>query len=567
MGELSLPAGFMASGKRPITWIAWRAAALLALLLLGAAAAYQVDPPQPAPDLSTYPWLYQREAGAGTESNPLDDESLVELVAVGDVMLGRGVAGQPEPLQDAAPWLRSADLALGNFEGVITPPGMMIPDPPGDSPEAPLVLNVAADAARILRAAGFDLLGLANNHALDLGQVGLEETIRRLRSAGIHVLGTDLGTGEAYQPLLRQVNGLRLAFLAFNCVPVPGGRGMPAWDAAQAANVVRAARPQADVVIVSVHWGYEYQARPDPAQREMAQALLEAGADIILGHHPHVVQGTQVRPAAQGMTGRDQFVAYSLGNFVFDQYGEETRQGLALRILLDQRGLRAVQALPLKSGPRPRLLPPDEAAALLERAKPPAKRLGYRCDQDACTPVPISQQATQAGLFWSGEIDLTGDGAPEKISRQGGQVTIYQDGLAAWRSPPEWHALDLALGDPNDDGRGELLLALLKADASGALRSHPFIVGYRGGIYRLLWGGSAVSDPIQELELGDLDGDGVQELVVLEARQGGNALTVWSWHGWGFSLSWRGPVGRYSDLVLLPDPSGEGPVVSVAEEW
>jgi hypothetical protein len=134
--------------------------------------------------------------------------------------------------------------------------------------------------------------------------------------------------------------------------------------------------------------------------------------------------------------------------------------------------------------------------------------------------------------------------------------------------------VDLALGDPNDDGRGELLLALWKPDAQGVPRSHPFILGYRQGGYRVLWGGSAVVDAIYEVELGDVDGDGVQELIVLEDCDGSlghtdrqlTAITVWRWHGWGFSLAWRSPPGRYRDMALVTAEAGSPPTISVAIE-
>jgi len=99
----------------------------------------------------------------------------------------------------------------------------------------------------------------------------------------------------------------------------------------------------------------------------------------------------------------------------------------------------------------------------------------------------------------------------------------------------------VAMGDPNDDGRAELLLALWKHDAAGAARSHPFILVYRGGAYRVLWGGSAVADPILGVELADLDGNGVEELIVLEQRGAVPAVAAWHWHGWGFTLLWRFP--------------------------
>ncbi len=199
---------------------------------------------------------------------------------------------------------------------------------------------------------------------------------------------------------------------------------------------------------------------------------------------------------------------------------------------------------------------------LLARVQPPPHRLGFACDHQSCHAVD-SPQTTRSGLFWSGQIDLTGDGLLEQIRRVGGQVIIYKDGLEVWRSEPEWNVVDLALGDPNDDGRGEALLAFWKPDKTGQRRSQPFIIGYRRGIYRDLWGGSPVTDPIYEVELGDVDADGIQELIVLEQVglvADNRAVSVWRWHGWGFSLIWRSDPAPYRDLVLLP---GQPPIISV----
>lgn len=210
----------------------------------------------------------------------------------------------------------------------------------------------------------------------------------------------------------------------------------------------------------------------------------------------------------------------------------------------------------------------------------PPRRLGFACDSHTCRPVNVPQ-TLRTRPFRTGAIDLTGDGVAEQVQLEEQQVIVYSDGVETWRGLPEWRVVDLALGDPNDDGRSELLLALWKPDAASVPRdsteastlssaealvevSHPFIIGYREGAYRILWGGSAVADPIREVELGDVDGDGVQELIVLEERGDGCAVTVWCWHGWGFSLMWRSPVGRYRDLALIAGGAGHPPIISVA---
>jgi poly-gamma-glutamate synthesis protein (capsule biosynthesis protein) len=385
-----------------------------------------------------------------------------------------------------------------------------------------------------------------------------------------------LGVGPdhrvAFHPLFHEVDGVRLALLAFNALPharAPsrGGWVRADWDRDRAFSAVAAAAERADAVIVSMHWGYEYETSIDPAQRDAARALLEAGADLVIGHHPHVVQPFEIHDNG--------CVAYSLGNFAFDQAQGHTGQGLALRAFFDKRGLRAVQALPVWAGPHPRLMAPAEAGAMLARVAPPASRQSFICVDGACQRVdapPPGARGASSGLFWGGRIDLTGDGVPEHVRRTGEQVVVYSAGAEVWRSPTEWRVVDLALGDPNDDGRGELLLALWKAGLDGletpgpgkekVPRSHPFIVGYRGGTYRTLWGGSVVASPILEVELGDVAGDRAQELIVLDGDDScARTISVWRWHGWGFSLTWRSDPGTYRDLTLTEDGT-----ISVAVE-
>ncbi len=510
-------------------------------------------------DLSEYPWIYLRDGESLSVS-----EKVAEVVAVGDMMVGRGV--DPGSLDHIQPWLRAADLAVGNLESVIFGDPGSYPARSGREGDR-FLLRAPPSAVMELRRAGFDVLGLANNHALDFGADGLEETVSRLEGVGITTVGVGPDEAGALQPLIRDIDSVRLAILAFNGVPGPQadvqdeGWTPAAWNQDRATAAVAAVTDRVDAVIVSIHWGYEYQTRADPAQRDAADALLEAGADLVVGHHPHVVQDFEIDSGT--------VVAYSLGNLVFDHGWEGTQKGLALWAFFDTAGLRAVQALPVRGGPRPRLMTLEEASSLLGRVSPSSRRLSFACDEDAChaldTPRELLPQGA-SGAFWGGSIDLTGDGRSEHVRRESDQVIIYQDGTEAWRSPPAWHVPDLALGDPNDDGRGELVLALWKPGLDGleppddakqtTPRSRPFIVGYRGGVYRTLWGGSAVDEPIHELELGDVDGDGAEELVVLEGDDPRRrTVSVWRWHGWGFSLVWRSESGSFWDLVVSDEGS------------
>jgi poly-gamma-glutamate synthesis protein (capsule biosynthesis protein) len=535
-------------------------------------------PSPAAPDLSAYPWIYTRE-----RCPLIPEEKLVEILLVGDVMPGRGVRLEPDPFGKSASWLSAADWTVGNLEAALTRgplPGIPGSTPaPADTPQ-PFLLAAPAVAAGTVAAAGFDLLGLANNHSLDLGLAGLAETTAILQEAGLEPFGAGPSLDEAYRARTLESGETRLAFLAFNAVPSPRGpewtgevlkmEDEPAWtlagwDKERAVEAVRAARSDHAAVIVSIHWGYEYQRRVDPAQRDIAQALVEAGASLVVGHHPHVVQPVEriERAEAPG----EALVAYSLGNFLFDQGFDDTSQGLALRAFFDSHGLRAVQALPVYAGLEPALLLPEKAGPLLERLLPAPQTLAFACSRESCTPT-IPAGAEQGGIFSSAEADLTGDGRPERVTLEAGQVRIAGVSAPAWESPPGWHVLDLDLGDPDGDGRMDLLLALRKADRAGVLLSHPYLLGYRGGEYRLVWGGSAASDPLLEVELGDVDGDGGQELVVLEGQAGGSgqAVSVWRWHGWGFSQAWRSETGRYRNLRLAQEAGGGGLIIVVDRE-
>lgn len=473
-------------------------------------------------------------------------------------MLGRSLAREPDVFRAVTPWLREADVAVGNLECVIAGEVEAGVDEGFEGPSALLALPSASSS---LREAGFDVMGVANNHALDLGPGGLAGTIAWLQEVGVEVVGAGPRLEDALQPVIWSQAGVRIAFLAFNGVP-DGYRGYDGawvradWRPMEAMSAVAAAREEADAVVVLAHWGYEYDRRPDPAQLRAADLLVQAGADLIVGHHPHVVQELAVD---QGSC-----VAYSLGNFVCDQGGEETGRGMALRAFFDKEGLRAVQALPIVAGPRPRLMTLEEGEELLERVRPESPRVGFVCDGEGCRSILVDADAAAPGRFWGGRVDLTGDGVDEHVRLVREQVVIYQNGAEVWRSPAEWQVVDVALGDPNQDGRSEMVLALWKRGLDGlerastekeqSLRNRPFIVGYRGGAYRTLWGGSAVERPILEIELGDVTGDQEEELIVLEGEiEKERTVSIWRWHGWGFSLLWRSDPGRYRELALSAD--------------
>lgn len=548
-----------------------RSALFICLALCVGLVLYKLYPPDVVrsvlPAQLTYPWLHLQESSSETEQDPV-----VELVFVGDIMLGRDVSVQADMFRSVAPLLHGADQVIGNFEGVIGD------DESYDLHQGnPLSLVTHPDSAQILADAGFDLLSLANNHSFDLGLNGFKQTISQFSRNGIQLIGIKSGSPEVKQPYTLNINGIRLAFVAVNAIPwnnIPGTEvevvkeHVQGWVKDEISAIIRQADALSDMVIVSIHWGYEYQLRSDPAQELIAGALLEMGADIIIGHHPHVIQPIQIIevPLSGGDT-RTTMVAYSLGNFVFDQGFGETGRGLALRILVDKSGLQAVQALPISAGSHPRMIPVSQSESLLKDLFVGSTHVSYDCTRYPCLPAQPTGDYV-SGKFHSDSIDLTGDGIGEEVILNQNRVFVYHDDELVWLSPLEWDVVDLALGDPNDDGRYEMMLAINKPDENGISRSHPFMVGYRGGIYRLLWGGSAVSDPIYEVEIGNIDPDPEQELVVIEGAGDGhqNRIAVWSWHGWGFSKDWESEGSLFRNLVLAEDTPGWGVIISAHRE-
>lgn len=241
------------------------------------------------------------------------------VVAVGDIMMHADVkeagaqGGFPALWEDVAPLLKEADVAFGNLETPVAPRT--------GRPGRPYEFNAPALLPEVLRSSGFTLLSTANNHAFDQGARGVAETLERLQEARLLAVGAGRSQAEAEATRVVEANGVKVAFLAFTDLlnldlnrksSEPWVRPLDLEPALQA---VRLARTQADAVVVSVHWGDEYHHLPTRRHRDIAARLVEGGADLILGHHPHVLQPMEILEAG----GRSGVVAFSLGNFISNQ--------------------------------------------------------------------------------------------------------------------------------------------------------------------------------------------------------------------------------------------------------
>lgn len=267
---------------------------------------------------------------------PLRAESL-RLVFVGDLMLddgpGKTIAEGGDPLAPFAAELKDADYTIGNLECPIATGGKAI-----DS--KPITFRAHPRSLAVLKGR-FDALAVANNHSGDYGRGAFLETLAFLEKAGIRTFGGGRNLAEAHAPLWIERKGLRIAVLGYNEFKprsFEAGASSPgiAWsEDSQVVGDIRAARAAgADLVIPFMHWGWERELQPTGRQRQLARLMIDAGADAVVGGHPHVTQGAE--------TYRGRPIIYSLGNFVFDGFElPAARVGWLLRLTVDRGGVVA----------------------------------------------------------------------------------------------------------------------------------------------------------------------------------------------------------------------------------
>jgi poly-gamma-glutamate synthesis protein (capsule biosynthesis protein) len=308
------------------------------------------------------------------------------MTLVGDIMLGRGVAAANpgDPGAALAPLRRrlaAADVTVGNLESTLSDDGA--PRQGDDS--------FAADPAVVddLAAAGFDVLSLANNHTGDYGPSALRTTVRLLGDSPIRGVGAGRNARAAWRPVVVEHAGQTFGFVAFNAIGEtpratttrpgvaevrmrPRTGPLSAADLARVSGVVERLARRVDAVVVLPHWGTQYTSQPVLDQRRVGRALVDAGADIVVGGHPHWVQGIQLR--------RGRPVVHSLGNFVFDMdFSARTMQGVLLDLVFWDGELRGCRFTPyaLDDAFAPRLVGPARGRRIAEpmwRASDPPYR-------------------------------------------------------------------------------------------------------------------------------------------------------------------------------------------------
>lgn len=306
-------------------------------------------------------------------TSPSEPPAEITLTVVGDIMLSRGVAAaHPDPtttLRGLQPLLRGADIAVGNLESTLSTAGA--PTQGGDS------FGASPEVLTGLRRAGFDALSLANNHTGDYGEAALVRTVKAFQGSGIRTFGAGRDLTQATRPAIVERAGVTVGFLGFNAIgeTPQAGPGQPGalsvrmpprtgpLDRGDLGHVLRAVRrldSAVDAVVVLPHWGTQYTHTPDPIQRTVGRRLVDAGADLVVGGHPHWVQGLERH--------RSVTIAHSLGNAVFDMdFMEETMEGVVLTATVSARGISHIDLAPYRMDASfsPRLVHGAAARAIL----------------------------------------------------------------------------------------------------------------------------------------------------------------------------------------------------------
>jgi poly-gamma-glutamate capsule biosynthesis protein CapA/YwtB (metallophosphatase superfamily) len=265
----------------------------------------------------------------------------VTLLFAGDAMLGRRVApiataDRDGLFADIRREIRRADLAAINVESPLTTRLHESPNP--------FALEADPATAQLLANAGFDIAGLANNHAGDAGPASILDSAVAVDDAGMVAVGGGADLAAAWEPAVFDLNGVSVAFFAIDgsgqgLTATEHESGIASWDPDLARDAIHGARKRADVVTVGLHGGIEYWGGADPLLRPIADELAAWGVDVVWGHGPHVEQPLVViDPDGDG---RPTVVATSLGNFLFDQTTAETSAGLLLEVLVNRDGVVA----------------------------------------------------------------------------------------------------------------------------------------------------------------------------------------------------------------------------------
>jgi len=320
-----------------------------------------------------------------------------------------------------------------------------------------------------------------------------------------------------------------------------------------------------------MHAGIEYTDKPNDSQVNFAHAAIDAGADLVIGHHPHVVQTMEKY--------KGKYIFYSLGNFVFDQpQSQETKEGLAIKVYFAKDGINKISLLPvvMENLVQPRMTNQSEAEKILQRLKfSLANQDIYSWSDDNSNFEKESKAVIYARvpknkiiIFRQEQADLDNDSISENYVLENGRLAITENSKMIWQSPSDWWIDDFVLADSNNDGIVDINLSLWKSGNFGtskpfwvkkndmSVKNHFFVLDFVSGSINQIWGSSNLGEPNCEFKIADIDNDGENDLIVIEGNYSqkpkcnGNYVAVWKWNDWGFSNEWRSDKGDFSNLEI-----------------
>lgn len=298
-----------------------------------------------------------------------EENNEIKMIAVGDIMLSRAVERKmieyndyKYPFLKIAERINKADIVFGNLETTIIS-GRVIRD-------NEMIFRADSKSVEGLKLAGFNILSIANNHIMNFGKSGLESTIKNLDENNISHIGAGIGKEEIYKSVIKDIKGTKFAFLGFtyNSDQRRSSNGavygVANMEIKKMKESVEKAKLENDIVIVSMHAGTEYKTSSSLFQENFARSAIDAGANLVIGGHPHVVQNVEKY--------KEGYIFYSLGNFVFDQmWSNETRLGAIAEIIFKDKKIDNIKFIPIKSYDysQPAILDGGEKKMILERLK------------------------------------------------------------------------------------------------------------------------------------------------------------------------------------------------------
>jgi gamma-polyglutamate biosynthesis protein CapA len=249
----------------------------------------------------------------------------IKLLFVGDVMMTRYVEKRIKklnreyiyPFEKILNYLKTFDYVIANLEGPISDKGVKV--------GSKYSFRMKPDVAEALSKANINIVNLANNHIFDYGKVAFEDTLKNLEKNNIKHIG------NSYKPLIIEKEGVKIGFLGFSDflkhLEVKEGKIGIAIVNSNLSEIIKKAKEKVDILIVSFHWGEEYKKIANERQRKIAKIAIDSGADLVIGHHPHIIQNIEKY--------KDKFIFYSLGNFIFDQnFSKETMIGGGVEVYI-----------------------------------------------------------------------------------------------------------------------------------------------------------------------------------------------------------------------------------------